>query len=98
MPTAPPTSRDRSLIAEPTLVDVDLVVDELEVFLQLGELGGHLGAVGLQQGEPFRLVAWPRGYQLGVALDRPGHAGGPQLGADADPLEVFGLVAPSAAV
>ena len=28
---------------EPASVDVDLVVDELEVFLYLGELGGHAG-------------------------------------------------------
>jgi len=28
---------------EPASVDADLVVDELEVFLYLSELGGHLG-------------------------------------------------------
>src|SRR5262249_27583923 len=83
---------------KPASVDVDLVVDELEIFLQLSELDGHLGAVGLKKGEPFFLVAGPGGDQPGVALDRPDrHTRGAQFGADADPLEVFVEVAPPAA-
>ena len=56
---------------EPAPVDVDLVVDELEVLLELGELGGHVGPVGLQEGEPFLLVAGSGGDELGVAPDGP---------------------------
>src|SRR6266545_4748868 len=83
---------------EPASVDVDLVVDELEVFLYLSELGGHLGAVGLHEGKSFLLVAVPGGYELGVAPDGlDGHAGGPQPGADDDPVEVELVVAPPAA-
>jgi len=79
---------------ESASVDVDLVVYEFEVFLYLGELGGHVGAVGLHEGKSFLLVAVPGGYQLGVAADRlDGHPGGPQLGADGDPLQVELLVA-----
>jgi hypothetical protein len=48
---------------EPASIDVDLVVDELEVFLYLSELGGHLGAVGLHEGKTFLLVAVPGGYE-----------------------------------
>jgi hypothetical protein len=74
---------------EPAAIDVDLVIDELEVVLYLGELGRHLAAVGLQEGESFLLVAGPGGYQLGIAPDGlDGNAGGPQPGADADPVEV----------
>ena len=43
------------------------MVDELEVFLYLSEPGGHVGAVGLQQGQSFLLVAGPGGNELGVA-------------------------------
>lgn len=79
---------------ESASVDVDLVVYEFEVFLYLGELGGHVGTVGLHEGKSFLLVAVPGGYQLGVAADRlDGHPGGPQLGADGDPLQVELLVA-----
>jgi len=79
---------------EPTSVDVDFVVDELEVFLYLGELGGHVGAVGLHEGKSFLFVAGPGGDELGVAADGlDGHAGGPQLGADGDPVQVELLVA-----
>ena len=61
---------------EPASVDVDLVVDELAVLLELSELGGHGGAVGLHQGKSFLLVAVPGGYELGVASDGlDGHAG-----------------------
>src|ERR671931_844105 len=61
-------------------VHVDLVVDELEVLLQLGELREHFGAMVLQEVEPFLLVARPGGDELGVAPDGlDGHAGGPQL-------------------
>lgn len=79
---------------EPASVDVDLVVDELEIFLYLGEFGGHVCPVGLHEGKPFSLVAVPGGYELGVAADGlDGHAGGPQLGADSDPIQVDLLVA-----
>src|SRR2546423_601147 len=54
---------------DPASVDVDLVVDELEVLLHLGQLGGHVGAVRLHELEPFLLVAMPGGYELGVAPD-----------------------------
>src|SRR3954451_11762112 len=75
---------------DPASVDVDLVVDELEVLLHLGQLGGDVGAVGLHELEPFLLVAVPGGYELGVAADGlDGHAGGPQLGADDDPVQVL---------
>src|SRR5205814_607610 len=68
---------------EPAPVDVDLVVDEPEAVLQLSEPGGHVGAVGLQEGKSFLLVAGPGGYELGVASDGPDrHAGRPQPGAD----------------
>jgi len=84
---------------ESASVDVDLVVYEFEVFLYLGELGGHVGAVGLHEGKSFLLVAVPGGYQLGVAADRlDGHPGGPQLGADGDPLQVELLVAAPSSV
>jgi hypothetical protein len=74
------------------------VVDDLEVLLQLGELGGHVGAVGLHEGKPFLLVTGSGGYELGVAPDGlDGHAGGPQPGADGNPVEVELVVAPSAA-
>jgi hypothetical protein len=42
---------------EATPVDVDLVVDDLQVLLNLRQLGEHVGAMGLQEGQPFRLVA-----------------------------------------
>src|SRR5262249_3852412 len=65
----------------------------------LSQLGGHVGAVGLQEGKPLLLVPGPGGYELGVAPDGlDGHAGGAQLGADGNPLQVFVLVAPPAAV
>src|SRR5690242_11842283 len=80
---------------EPAAVDADLVVDELEVLPGPGELGGYLGAVGLQEGQPFLFVAGPGGDELGVTPDGPdGHAGGPQPGADDDPVEVELVVAP----
>jgi hypothetical protein len=60
----------------PALVNIDLVVDELEAFLTLSELGGHVGAVGLQEDKPFLLVTRPGGDKLGVAPDGPdGQAG-----------------------
>ncbi|HEY7276483.1 MAG TPA: glycerophosphodiester phosphodiesterase [Trebonia sp.] len=74
---------------EASPVDVDLVVDDLQVLADLGQLGEHVGAMGLQEGQPFRLVARAGRDQFGVAADAPdGHAGGTQLGADDDPLEV----------
>jgi len=74
---------------EASPVDVDLVVDDLQVLVDLGQLGEHVGAMGLQEGQPFRLVARAGRDQFGVAADAPdGHAGGTQLGADDDPLEV----------
>jgi proline iminopeptidase len=70
-------------------VHLDLVVDRLEVLLHLRQLGEHVGPVGFQESEPLVLVARPGGDQLRVAADaRDGHAGGAQLGADDDPLEV----------
>src|SRR6266545_1831494 len=80
---------------DPAAVDVDLVVDELEIFPQLSELGDHVGAVGLHEGKAFLLVAVPGGDELGVAPDGPdGHTGGPQPGADGDPVQVELVVAP----
>ena len=46
----------------------------------------------------IRSCSLPGGYELGVASDGlDGHAGGPQLGADDDPIQVKLLVAPPAA-
>jgi glycerophosphoryl diester phosphodiesterase len=74
---------------EASPVDVDLVVDDLQVLLDLRQLGEHVGAMGLQEGQPFRLVARAGRDQFGVAADAlDGHAGGAQFGADDDPLEV----------
>jgi hypothetical protein len=36
--------------SQPTPVDVDLVVDELQVFSELIKLGDHVSAVSLQEG------------------------------------------------
>jgi NAD(P)-dependent dehydrogenase (short-subunit alcohol dehydrogenase family) len=81
-----------------TSIDIDLVVDECEVFLHLGEFGGDLGAVRLQEGKAFLLVAVSGRDELSVTADGlDGHAGGPQLGADGDPIEVELVVAPPAA-
>lgn len=44
---------------EAVSVDVDLVVDEREGFLWLSEIGGHVGAVNLHEGQPLLLVAGP---------------------------------------
>lgn len=54
--------------------------------------------MGLQEGESFLLVAAPSGDELGIASDGlDGHAGGPQPGADGDPVQVELVVAPPAA-
>src|SRR5690348_958280 len=79
---------------DPAAVDADLVVEDLEVLLQLGEPCEHLDAVGLEEGETVLLVAVAVGDELGVAPDGPDrHAGGPQPGADVDPVQVELLVA-----
>jgi hypothetical protein len=50
--------------------------------------------MGLHEDKSFLLVAGPGGYELGVAPDGlDGHAGGPQPGADGDPVQVLLLVA-----
>jgi hypothetical protein len=62
------------------------------------ELGADLGPVGFQEGQALLLVASPGGHELRVApdhLDR--HAGGPQPGADDDPVQVDLVVATPAA-
>jgi len=79
-------------------VDADLVIEEGQALPQLGQPGGDLGAVRLQEGEPFRLVAAPCRDELGVAADGPDrHAGGPQPGAHGDPVEVEPVIAPPSA-
>jgi hypothetical protein len=75
------------------------VIDELEVLLQFSQLGGHVGAVGFHEGKAFLLVAAPGGHELGVASDGlDGHAGGPQPGADSDPVQVSLPIASPAAI
>lgn len=80
-------------------VDVDLVVDEPEVLRYLFKPGRHSSAVEFQEREPFPFVTRPGGHELGVAADGPdGHARGPQLRADDDPVEIKLAVPPTAAV
>ena len=82
---------------ESAAVYVDLVVDEPEVVCELGDLRGHLFAVGLHKGKSLTLIAVPGRYELRIATDRlDRHAGGPQPGADGDPVEVELPVAPPA--
>src|SRR5579862_6840335 len=83
---------------DPAAVDADLVVEELQVLLEFGEPGEDLSAVGLEEGEAVLLVAVAVGDELGVAPDSPDrHVGGPQPGADVDPVQVELLVATLAA-
>jgi hypothetical protein len=80
-------------------VDIDLVIDELEVLLQFGQFGGHVGAEGFHKGKAFLLVAGPGRHELSVASNGlDGHAGGPQPGADSDPVQVLLTVASPAAI
>ncbi len=82
---------------ESSTVDIDLVVDGFEAFLNLCQLGHDIGAMCLHQRQAFLFVARPGGNEFGVAADRPDrHAGRPQFGAHDDPVQVeFVVPAPA---
>lgn len=79
-------------------VDVDLVVDEFEVVLEFGEFGEDVGAMGFEEFQAVLLVAAAGGDEFGVLADGSDrHAGGPEAGADLDPVQVELVVAAAAA-
>jgi hypothetical protein len=78
----------------------DFGVDEVETVLQLLELPGDAELVRAEQLEPFRLVAAALADELRQAADRrQRHAGGPELHAIGQPLDVLRAVdAPAALI
>src|SRR5262245_50309811 len=87
--TSSPWLPSLRLFMELLLVDGDLVIDEREVALALGEPGQHGGPVLPEERQPFGLVAVAGPHELGVTPDLPDrHAGRPQALKGPDPRQV----------